>query len=58
MGFIDGRNVAIESRWADNHYDRLPMLAADLARRRVALIAAIAHGGTPAALADRYLYSR
>ena len=37
MGFVEGRNVAIESRWADNHYDRLPILAADLAQRRVGI---------------------
>jgi len=52
-GFVDGDNVAIESRWADNHYDRLPALAADLVQRRVVLIATIAHGGTPAALAAK-----
>jgi len=39
-GFVIGQNVAIEFRWADNHYDRLPAQAADLARRQVALIVA------------------
>ena len=50
-GFIEGQNVAIEYRWAEGQYDRVPALTADLVRRQVAVIAVVAVNGVRAAKA-------
>ena len=49
-GFVEGRNVAIEYRWAEGHYERLPALIGDLVQHKVSVIAATS---TPAAVAAK-----
>jgi putative tryptophan/tyrosine transport system substrate-binding protein len=51
MGFVEGRNLSIAFRWAENRYERLPALASELVGLRVALL--VAAGGPPAALAAK-----
>jgi len=49
LGYVDGRNIAIEPRWAEGQYDRYPALAADLVRLKVDVIVAMSGAATQAA---------
>ena len=51
VGYVDGQNVTVEFRWAEGHYDRLPAMAADLVRRKVAVL--VATGGAPSVVAAK-----
>ena len=50
-GYVEGRNVVIESHWAEGQYDRLPTMASEMVRRQMSVI--VATGGTAAALAAK-----
>jgi putative tryptophan/tyrosine transport system substrate-binding protein len=50
-GYIDGHNIAIEFRWAEGHYEQLPGMAADLVRRKVAVL--VSTGGAPSVVAAK-----
>ena len=50
-GYVEGQNLAVEYRWADDHYDRLPALAAELVRQKVAVL--VSAGGPVSALAAK-----
>jgi ABC-type uncharacterized transport system substrate-binding protein len=51
IGYIEGQNVTIEFRWAEGHYDRLPGMAADLVRHKVAVL--VSTGGSPSVMAAK-----